>query len=193
MLAFMFLIPPLITGTLLLSIKQKIFSPEKPLHLRQKVIQITDSRVRLINDILQGIQIIKLYAWEKSFLSKILNVRSKEMELMHREITLGALNRTAWNLTPLFVTLATFAVYAYTGGEMKASKIFTALSLFRRVRFPLSVFPQMVSNLIDFFVASKRITTFLNQKEVAGLIAVRGTTTSKQPSVTITNGKWYRR
>ncbi len=141
--------------------------------LRQAVIFVTDQRVRLINDVLQGIQIIKLYAWENSFLQQILSVRSSEMALMHREIILGALNRTAWNLTPLIVTLATFAVYASTGGEMKASKIFTALSLFRRVRFPLSVFPQMITNLIQFFVASKRITAFLMEKEVGGLASVR--------------------
>jgi ATP-binding cassette, subfamily C (CFTR/MRP), member 1 len=140
--------------------------------LRQKVIKVTDTRVKLINDVLQGISIIKYYAWEKSFLKQILGVRDDEMKLMHREILLGATNRTFWNLTPLVVTLSTFAVYAYTGGSMKASKVFTALSLFRRVRFPLAVFPQMVTNLIDFFVASKRITTFLNQRECGGLKSV---------------------
>ena len=196
--------PSAIVGLIVmaLSVPMKKHLAKKLEQLRQKVILITDSRVRLINDVLQGIQIIKLYAWEKSFLKQILNVRDKEMTLMTREITLGAVNRTAWNLTPLFVTLATFAVYAYTGGEMKASKIFTALSLFRRVRFPLSVFPQMITNLIDFFVASKRITTFLNQKEVGGLKAVRGEgvvnrnengNTNTNVHVTITNGtfQWH--
>ena len=192
--------PSAIVGLIVmaLSVPMKKHLAKKLEQLRQSVIVVTDSRVRLINDVLQGIQIIKLYAWEKSFLKQILNVRAKEMKLMHREITLGALNRTAWNLTPLFVTLATFAVYAYTGGEMKASKIFTALSLFRRVRFPLSVFPQMITNLIDFFVASKRITTFLNQKEVGGLISVRsgggeGGGEGGAPHVTMTNAtfRWH--
>ncbi len=56
---------------------------------------------------------------------------------------------------------------------MKASKIFTALSLFRRVRFPLAVFPMMITNLINFLVAAKRITVFLNQRECGGLRSVQ--------------------
>ena len=65
--------------------------------------------------------------------------------------------------------MSTFAVYAYSGREMKASVIFTALALFTRIRFPLSVFPSMITSLIDFFVASDRITEFLQQQEVEGL------------------------
>ena len=180
--------PSAIVGLVVMavSVPLKKWLAKKLEQLRQQVIVVTDRRVRLINDVLQGIQIIKLYAWEKSFLSQILNVRAEEMQWMTREITLGAVNRTMWNLTPLFVTLSTFAVYAYTGGDMKASKVFTALSLFRRVRFPLSVFPQMITNLIDFFVASKRITEFLHQKEVGGLRSVRATTGEATGEVRVT-------
>ena len=52
---------------------------------------------------------------------------------------------------------------------MKASLIFTALSLFTRIQFPLSVFPFMVNSLVDFFVATKRITNFLSYDEVDGM------------------------
>lgn len=35
----------------------------------------TDSRVRLMNEIIQGIQIIKMYAWEESFAKLIDKIR----------------------------------------------------------------------------------------------------------------------
>ena len=74
-----------------------------------------------------------------------------------------------WNLTPILVAMSTFAVYAFSGGEMKASLIFTALSLFTRIQFPLSVFPFMVNSLVDFFVATKRMANFLSYAEVDGM------------------------
>ena len=137
--------------------------------LRKIVVKFTERRVKLINDVLQGIRIIKLYAWEESFLKLISNVRQKEMDCLNKEIIVKSINETLWNLTPILVAMSTFAVYAYSGREMKASVIFTALALFTRIRFPLSVFPSMITSLIDFFVASDRITAFLHQQEVEGL------------------------
>ena len=34
-----------------------------------------DGRVKLMNEILGGIKVLKLYAWEKSFISQILDIR----------------------------------------------------------------------------------------------------------------------
>ena len=34
-----------------------------------------DGRVKLMNEILGGIKVLKLYAWEKSFINQILDIR----------------------------------------------------------------------------------------------------------------------
>ena len=38
-----------------------------------------DERVKLMNEILGGIKILKLYGWEKSFIGQVLGIRSKEI------------------------------------------------------------------------------------------------------------------
>lgn len=40
-------------------------------YFREKSIDITDSRVRLMSEILESIKLIKMYAWEKYFSQKL--------------------------------------------------------------------------------------------------------------------------
>lgn len=38
-----------------------------------------DGRIRMMNEILNGMKILKLYAWEPSFEQQVLNIREKEV------------------------------------------------------------------------------------------------------------------
>ncbi len=49
--------------------------------MRKKLI-LSDSRVKLTNEILQGIRIVKFYAWEKHFSRELEQVRAKEVEVI---------------------------------------------------------------------------------------------------------------
>ena len=42
---------------------------------QKKQMSFKDIRINLINEILGGIKVIKLYAWEKSFMDKITEIR----------------------------------------------------------------------------------------------------------------------
>jgi ABC-type multidrug transport system fused ATPase/permease subunit len=48
----------------------------------ENVLEQTDARVSLINEVLQGIRIIKYFAWEKQFSKKIEIAREKEIQAM---------------------------------------------------------------------------------------------------------------
>eukprot|EP00456_Euglypha_rotunda_P057239 TRINITY_DN47262_c0_g1_i1.p1 TRINITY_DN47262_c0_g1~~TRINITY_DN47262_c0_g1_i1.p1 ORF type:complete len:171 (+),score=16.00 TRINITY_DN47262_c0_g1_i1:255-767(+) len=48
--------------------------------LRQQTVQLTDSRVRLMNEVISGIRIMKMFGWEPPYAKKIADVRTKEME-----------------------------------------------------------------------------------------------------------------
>ena len=47
-----------------------------------KQMTLKDERVNLITEILNGIKVLKLYAWEKSFIEKIGEIRHKEINYM---------------------------------------------------------------------------------------------------------------
>lgn len=42
---------------------------------RYRVVKQTDCRIRILNEIIQGIQTIKMYAWEQPFMKFIGNIR----------------------------------------------------------------------------------------------------------------------
>lgn len=58
---------------------------------RLKTSTITDERIRLMNEIISGIQIIKMYTWEKPFAKLIEHTRKKEMKQIRRTSFLGIL------------------------------------------------------------------------------------------------------
>ena len=46
---------------------------------RQKCVAITDKRVRLTSEVLQGIRLIKAYGWENFYAQKVTGLREQEI------------------------------------------------------------------------------------------------------------------
>ena len=47
--------------------------------IRRRVVVAADKRVALMNEILNSIRLIKMYAWEEPFIEKIKGLRSVEI------------------------------------------------------------------------------------------------------------------
>lgn len=65
---------------------------------RRKGVKITDQRVRLTTEVLQGIRLLKFYAWETFYTGQISNLREGEI----RTIKKAAIARSALVATMLF-------------------------------------------------------------------------------------------
>lgn len=70
--------------------------------------QYKDARIKLMNEILNGIKVLKLYAWEKSFQEKVLEIRQKELNVLRKTAYLSAVSIMAWTSAPFMVR--TFSV-----------------------------------------------------------------------------------
>lgn len=60
--------------------------------LRLKVAIITDKRVGVMNEIIRGIQVIKMYAWEKPFASIVSDIRREEIKKIRMTAYIKAIN-----------------------------------------------------------------------------------------------------
>uniref|UniRef100_A0A8C9SM16 ATP-binding cassette, sub-family C (CFTR/MRP), member 3 n=1 Tax=Scleropages formosus TaxID=113540 RepID=A0A8C9SM16_SCLFO len=153
--------------------------------------QYKDSRIKLMNEILNGIKVLKLYAWENSFKDKVLEIRQKELNVLRKMAYLGALSTVAWTSAPFLVALTSFAVYVMVdeNNVLDAEKAFVSLSLFNILRFPLNMLPQVISSVAQASVSLKRIQQFLSHDELDPDVVDRKNTAADF-AVTVTNGKF---
>ncbi|KAL7989487.1 hypothetical protein Chor_012153, partial [Crotalus horridus] len=127
-----------------------------------------DARIKLMNEILSGIKVLKLYAWEPSFAEKVLEIRKNELRVLKKSAYLNSLSTFAWISAPFLVALTTFAVYVSVDEKnvLDAEKAFVSLSLFNLLRFPLNMLPQVISNIVQTNVSLQRIQHFLSHDEL---------------------------
>ncbi|KAF5296657.1 hypothetical protein FQR65_LT10197 [Abscondita terminalis] len=140
---------------------------------RGKVLQIRqmknkDERVKLMNEVLSGIKVLKLYAWEPSFEAQVLKIRDKEINVLKQAAYLNAGTSFIWSCAPFLVSLVSFGTYVLVDEThvLDAKTAFVSLSLFNVLRFPLSMLPMMISNMVQTYVSVKRLNKFMNCEEL---------------------------
>lgn len=72
-------------------------------NLQIKQMKNKDERVKLMNEVLSGIKVLKLYAWEPSFESQILKIREKEIKVLKQAAYLNAGTSFIWSCAPFLV------------------------------------------------------------------------------------------
>ncbi|KNE72909.1 hypothetical protein AMAG_17147 [Allomyces macrogynus ATCC 38327] len=128
--------------------------------------QVTDGRVRLVNELLQGIKVVKLLAWERPLLAKIGEQRQNELKLVARVLVLKSVVVGLAVATPSLASVIMLALYATAEGTMVPSVVFGTLSLLNLIRMPLWQVLQAYGFIVDAGVSARRITDLLAAPEV---------------------------
>lgn len=136
----------------------------------------TDERVRLMDEIISGIQVIKLYAWEKSFKKLIFFAREKELIVIRRSSFVRALYMTFVLFTTRSALYCTMLAIVVLGDQLKASKIFVVSSYFAIMATTMSqMFVRGIAEIAEALVAIKRLQAFLelDEKEASDLSSAK--------------------
>ncbi|KAJ6893919.1 hypothetical protein NC652_027866 [Populus alba x Populus x berolinensis] len=133
----------------------KTFVISRMQKLSKEGLQRTDKRIGLMNEILAAMDTVKCYAWESSFQAKVQGVRDDELSWFRKASLLGACNSFILKSIPVMVTVISFGMYTLLGGNLTPARAFTSLSLFAVLRFPLSMLPNMITQVLSsFFIVS---------------------------------------
>nr|CAI5820134.1 unnamed protein product [Callosobruchus analis] len=121
--------------------------------LRYKIALRTDHRIKLMSEIISGIQVIKLYAWEVPFqkTSYIKGMSTGMMVFTERLI--------------LYVTLVT---HVFLGNHLTGDIVFSLAQIFNIVQHYVAFnFPNAIATYSEAKVSVHRIETFLLLEETA--------------------------
>uniref|UniRef100_A0A8C9WK74 Cystic fibrosis transmembrane conductance regulator n=1 Tax=Scleropages formosus TaxID=113540 RepID=A0A8C9WK74_SCLFO len=137
---------------------------------RSKTAAFTDSRIRTMNEVVSGIRIIKMYAWEKSFSTLIcisLCPSRKEISKIMKSSYLRGLNMASFFVASKIIVFITFLVYVMLGNVISAGRVFVAVSLYSAVRLTVTLFfPSAVEKVSEAKISVRRIKKFLLLDEI---------------------------
>uniref|UniRef100_A0A6B2KWP4 Uncharacterized protein n=1 Tax=Arcella intermedia TaxID=1963864 RepID=A0A6B2KWP4_9EUKA len=115
-----------------------IFLSFKAAMIRHSIQSKADVRLKLTTEFIQGIRIVKYYAWEKPFMKNITKARESELEWIKSMSLLRA------NIIFLVSSTTTIALalillfYGIFGGELKIGDAFTVIAIMNNIRLPLT-------------------------------------------------------
>uniref|UniRef100_A0A673LQ85 Canalicular multispecific organic anion transporter 1-like n=1 Tax=Sinocyclocheilus rhinocerous TaxID=307959 RepID=A0A673LQ85_9TELE len=146
-----------------------------------------DKRMKIVNDILNGIKVLKYYAWESSFEAQVQEIREQELKVMRKFAYLSSVSTFIFSCAPAIVSLATFAVFVSVSPNniLDAEKAFTSISLFNILRFPLAMLPQLISIMVQTAVSKKRLEKFLSGDDLDTMAIARDDSHSKNSFVSL--------
>lgn len=126
--------------TLMMFIPLQGFLGKKSSSLRSKTAMRTDERVRLTNEIVSGIQAIKMYCWEKPFSALIHKARFNEVKFIRgMSFIRGAILSFIIFSTrlALFITILTYVLF---GKHVNAETVFMLTAYYNILRTNMTVF-----------------------------------------------------
>ncbi|XP_069746450.1 ATP-binding cassette sub-family C member 4 isoform X3 [Narcine bancroftii] len=135
--------------------------------LRGKTARLTDNRIRTMNEVISGMRIIKMYAWEKPFTSLVTQIRKKEIAKVMHSSYLRSLNMASFFIASKIILFFTFLVYVLLGNIITASRVFVTVSLYSAVRLTITLFfPAAVQTVSEGLISIRRIKEFLILEEI---------------------------
>ncbi|OZJ06966.1 hypothetical protein BZG36_00075 [Bifiguratus adelaidae] len=127
----------------------------------------TDKRIKLVNELLGAIRIVKFFAWEREFRKRVEDAREAELKTIHHRLMIYLWSGNVWFIVPIIIMSTTFLAYTKVfGNELTAAIAFTALALFNTLRGALDEIPFIIMSVLQAKVSIKRVSDFLDEEEV---------------------------
>jgi len=133
--------------------------------LQRKLLTVMDERVKVTSEALQGIRVMKFYAWEGSLARRVEKIRAVEIDLLRKFHFMQVANTVMLFLAPAFLAGVTLGVYVLIRHTITIIEAFTMIAMVNISRSSATVLPQAIAALSQGKIAYSRIDVFLASDE----------------------------
>ncbi len=107
-----------------------------------------DKRTKLMDEILNGMKVLKLYGWETSFEKQVLGIRNLEIDALKKSAYLNSFVSFLWTCAPVLVSTASFTAYVLSSSEnvLDANTAFVSITLFNLLRYVHTVLSTQIKS-----------------------------------------------
>lgn len=134
---------------------------------RARTAKRTDERVRLMNEIILAMRIIKMYAWEKPFKRLVYIARKREITTIGISSILKTINLTLFFVSSKIIVFVALITYVLLGNSFEPEIVFVSIGLANLVRVSLTLFfPNAIAYCAETMISCRRLNKFLMLPEL---------------------------
>ncbi|DAZ99471.1 TPA: hypothetical protein N0F65_001656 [Lagenidium giganteum] len=133
---------------------------------RRQISRIAGERVKVTNEVLQGVRVVKMYAWENAVAERVAELRAQEIALLKKYDHLRVANMVTLFLAQTLMATVCLFVYVFClGKSLTVPTTFTLLAFLNICRMPFSIFSNAVIFLSEAWASIDRLAKFLTLDE----------------------------
>ncbi|ETM01056.1 hypothetical protein L917_02306, partial [Phytophthora nicotianae] len=113
--------------------------------IQHDLLTVIDERVKVTSESLQGIRVMKFYAWEESLALRVEKIRAKEITLLRKFHRYQVVNTVMLFLTPAFLSGVTLGICVAVNDTISVIDAFTLIAMVNICRTALIQLPVAIS------------------------------------------------
>ncbi|KUF99862.1 hypothetical protein AM588_10010321 [Phytophthora nicotianae] len=133
--------------------------------IQHDLLTVIDERVKVTSESLQGIRVMKFYAWEESLALRVEKIRAKEITLLRKFHRYQVVNTVMLFLTPAFLSGVTLGICVAVNDTISVIDAFTLIAMVNICRTALIQLPVAISAFSQARIAFARIDLYLSSDE----------------------------
>ncbi|OQR85599.1 ATP-binding Cassette (ABC) Superfamily, partial [Achlya hypogyna] len=133
---------------------------------RLELLRVQAERVKLTNELLQGVRVVKMYGWEAPVEAQVAAVRNQELFWLQKYQNRRMFNTIALTIAPILSLALCLLVYVAQGFALTPSVAFTALAYMNVARLPCMTFSNAILFVQEARTSCDRVTRYLHIDEM---------------------------
>uniref|UniRef100_A0A6Q2ZCT9 ATP-binding cassette, sub-family C (CFTR/MRP), member 8 n=1 Tax=Esox lucius TaxID=8010 RepID=A0A6Q2ZCT9_ESOLU len=148
---------------------------------QKSTLEYSSERLKKTNELLRGIKLLKLYAWEHIFCQSVEETRGKELTSLQAFALYTSISIFMNAAIPIAAVLTTFVVHVHISedADLSPAVAFASLSLFHILVTPLFLLSSVVRSTVKALVSAQKLSEFFSTEEIGD---------EQEPQLTITPG-----